>query len=121
MSELKNLPVSDRLLLAAETALADSAYANSSRELRKAWVIGWLIQQLAAEYQTSYDLRRRIDTVLHSRNRWVIAKDPAVRAVQILHIQYQLGPRCTSLEKTIDNRGSRLYNNYYVGPLAHVG
>jgi hypothetical protein len=53
--------VIDLLLHTAEQQLATSRYRSADRELRKAWVIGWLLRELAQEYQTSYDLRRRID------------------------------------------------------------
>lgn len=48
------------LLDTASRAVEHSDYRSASRELRKAWVMGWLLRELTREYQTSYDLRRRI-------------------------------------------------------------
>ncbi len=48
------------LLDTASRAVEHSNHRSASRELRKAWVMGWLLRELTREYQTSYDLRRRI-------------------------------------------------------------
>jgi hypothetical protein len=64
MPKSDHTPVQDLILSAAVTALSHSEYKDSTKEIQKAWVIGWLIAQLKAEYRTSYDLKRRIDLTL---------------------------------------------------------
>ena len=67
MSNRDNTPPEELLLDAARKALSLSRYSDSSREIQKAWVMGWLIKQLAIEYSHSYDLKRRIDRILNHK------------------------------------------------------
>ena len=64
MSKQDNTPVETLIYKAALAALSRSDYHNSTKEIQKAWVMGWLIAQLKHEYRTSYDLKRRIDRIL---------------------------------------------------------
>jgi hypothetical protein len=64
MPKSDHTPVQDLILSAAVTALNQSEYKDSTKEIQKAWVIGWLIAQLKQEYRTSYDLKRRLDRIL---------------------------------------------------------
>jgi len=67
MSKPDHTPVETLILNAAVKELRLSDYSTSSKEIQKAWVMGWLIAQLKREYQTSYDLKRRIDHILDRR------------------------------------------------------
>ena len=67
MSKPNHTPVETLILNAAVKELALSDYATSSKEIQKAWVMGWLIAQLKSEYQNSYDLKHRIDHILDRR------------------------------------------------------
>jgi len=67
MSKQDNIPAQDLIYKAALIALSHSDYRNSSKEIQKAYIIGWLIAQLKQEYQTSYELKRRIDHILDRR------------------------------------------------------
>jgi hypothetical protein len=67
MSKQDNTPVQDLIYNAAITALNSSEYRDSTREIKKAYVIGWLVAQLKMEYRTSYELKRRIDHILNGR------------------------------------------------------
>jgi hypothetical protein len=58
------IPVQDLIYSAALAALSHSEYQHSTKEIQKAWIMGWLISQLTTEYRTSYDLKHRIDRVL---------------------------------------------------------
>ena len=64
MSKPDHTPVETLIYTAALKALNHSDYKNSSKEIQKAWVIGWLIAQLKMEHQHSYELKRRIDHIL---------------------------------------------------------
>lgn len=64
MSKPDYTPVETLIYNAAVKELALSDYSTSTKEIQKAWVIGWLIAQLKHEYRTSYDLKRRIDHIL---------------------------------------------------------
>ena len=64
MSKPDYTPVETLIYTAAIRALNSSDYKDSSKEIQKAWVIGWLIAQLKMEYRTSYELKRRIDHIL---------------------------------------------------------
>jgi hypothetical protein len=67
MSKQDNTPVETLIYTAAVKALDQSDYKNSTKEIQKAWVIGWLISQLKIEHRTSYELKRRIDHIIHTR------------------------------------------------------
>ena len=67
MSKQDNIPAQDLIYKAALIALSHSDYSTSNKEIQKAYVIGWLISQLKIEYQHSYELKRRIDHILHTR------------------------------------------------------
>ena len=67
MSKPDHTPVETLIYNAAVKELALSDYSTSTKEIQKAWVMGWLIAQLKREYQNSYDLKRRIDHILNSR------------------------------------------------------
>lgn len=67
MSKQDNTPVETLIYNAALKELNRSDYKNSTKEIQKAWVMGWLISQLKMEHQYSYDLKRRIDHIIHSR------------------------------------------------------
>jgi hypothetical protein len=64
MSKQDNTPVQDLIYKAAVKALSHSDYRNSTKEIQKAYIIGWLIAQLKQEYRTSYELKRRIERKL---------------------------------------------------------
>lgn len=56
-----------RIYDAARAALAQSPYANSTKELQKAWIMGWLIDHLARDYNANWDLKARIKALLDRR------------------------------------------------------
>lgn len=67
MSKQDNTPIETLIYTAAVKALNRSAYATSSKEIQKAYMIGWLISQLKMEYRTSYELKRRIEHILERK------------------------------------------------------
>ena len=64
MPRTDHIPVQDLIYSAALAALSHSDYRHSTKEIQKAWIMGWLISQLKQEYRTSYDLKHRIDRTL---------------------------------------------------------
>ena len=64
MPRTDHIPVQDLIYTAALAALSHSDYQHSTKEIQKAWIMGWLISQLKQEYRTSYDLKRRLDRIL---------------------------------------------------------
>ena len=64
MSKPDHTPVETLIYNAAVKELALSDYSTSTKEIQKAWVMGWLIAQLKMEHKHSYELKRRIDHIL---------------------------------------------------------
>ncbi len=60
-------PVQARIYQALLVELKQSRYANSDRELQKAWAIMWLINKLADEYPGSWELKQKLKKILGDR------------------------------------------------------
>lgn len=54
----------DLIRRAAEVRVSQSRYRNSSRELKLAYILGWLLCLLAERYSSDPELRRIVDRLL---------------------------------------------------------